>query len=221
VIQGSNEWLAERAGCVTASCFKNVLAKIKSGEASTRRNYRLVLVTERLTGQPLETYENEAMRWGKAQEPFARMAYEESTGYIVEEVGFLKHPSIEWCGGSPDGCIDDDGLIEIKCPYVSTVHVETLQSGMPSEHMAQCQGNLWISGRHWIDFVSFDPRMPPHLQLYTERVRRDDRYIAILETEVHAFLKEVNALHMKLMDRRTLTEMLIQSVDPNALCTQA
>lgn len=197
--QGSQEWLAERAGCATASCFKNVIAKIKSGESSSRRNYRMLLVTERLIGQPVESYENEAMRWGTAQEPFGRMAYEEHTGYLVEEVGFIKHPTIDWCGGSPDGLVNDDGLIEIKCPFVSTVHVETLQSGMPTEHMAQCQGLMFVTGRQWVDFISFDPRMPRHLSVYVERIQRNDIYIATLESEVNAFLAEVEQLYSRLM----------------------
>lgn len=197
--QGSVEWLAERAGHATASRFKDVLAKIKTGEAATRRAYRLQLVTERLTSLPVESYENAAMKWGIAQEPFARQSYEEQKGVIVEQVGFIKHPSVEWCGGSPDGLVDADGMIEIKCPYVSTVHVETLMGGMPQEHRAQIQGNLWILDRQYCDFISFDPRMPEGLQLYVERIERDDEYIEKLSKEVDAFLSEVMKMYQHLV----------------------
>jgi putative phage-type endonuclease len=199
--QGSSEWLAQRAGHATASRFKDVLAKIKTGEAATRRNYRVQLVTERLTGQPCETYTNAAMQWGTDQEPAARSAYEAHTGDLVEQAVFILHPGMAWAGASPDGLIGDDGGIEIKCPYQSTVHVETLQGGMPSEHMPQVQGVMWITGRQWVDFVSYDPRMPEHLQLYVQRIARDEKYIAELEKAVVAFLGEVSVMHQQLMKK--------------------
>lgn len=199
--QGTPEWLAQRAGHATASRFKDVLAKIKTGEAATRRNYRVQLVTERLTGQPCESYTNAAMQWGTDQESSARAAYEAQTGDLVEQVGFILHPGMAWTGASPDGLIGDEGGIEIKCPFQSTVHVETLQGGMPAEHMPQVQGVMWVTGRKWVDFVSYDPRMPEHLQLYVQRIKRDDSYIAELEKAVAAFLGEVSAMHQQLMKR--------------------
>lgn len=197
-IQGSQEWLAERAGHVTASRFKDVLAKIKTGEAATRRAYRLQLVTERLTGLPCDTYTNAAMAWGTEQEPYAREAYEIETGEDVTQTGFLKNLELGWVGASPDGLIGDDGAIEIKCPFQSTVHVETLQNGMPPEHMAQVQGVLWVTGRQWVDFISFDPRMPEGLRIYKQRIARDDVYIDKLHAEVKTFLSEVEAMHDQL-----------------------
>lgn len=200
MIQGTAEWLAERAGHATASCFKDVLAKIKSGEAATRRNYRMRLVTERLIGGPVPSYQNAAMQWGTEQEPSARMAYEAQTGQLVEEVGFIKHPKIAWCGVSPDGLIGEDGGAEFKCPYESTIHVNTIDSGIPSEHIAQVQGSLWITGRRWWDFVSFDPRMPGKLKIYVQRIERDEEYIKSLEIEVIKFLLEVEAKHRSLIE---------------------
>lgn len=199
--QQTPEWLAARAGHCTASKFKDVLAKPKSGsgEAVTRRSYRLMLVTERLTGLPCETYRNAAMEWGTEHEAIARMTYEAERGEIVEEVGFIPHPSMPWVGCSPDGLIGTDGGVEIKCPAQSTVHVETVHGGMPSEHRAQIQGAMWVTGRQWVDFVSFDPRMPAGLQLYVERVKRDSDYIANLEAEVAKFLVETEKMHEWLM----------------------
>jgi putative phage-type endonuclease len=201
--QGSEAWLLARAGHCTASRFADVLAKIKTGgEASSRRNYRIQLVTERLTCQPVEGYKNSAMEWGNEKEPEARDAYEARTGVLVEQTDFLTHPAVEWCGASPDGLVGDEGAIEIKCPYVSTVHVETLMAGgAPSDHIPQIQGVLWVTGRQWCDFVSFDPRMPEHLQLHVHRVARDEAYIATLAEEVQRFLAEVDELAAKLLKR--------------------
>lgn len=198
--QQTEEWLKARAGHVTASRFKDVLAKVKSGEAAGRAKYRLQLVTERLTGLPVETYKNAAMAWGTEREPEARMAYEAKTGEIVAEVGFMPHPTIQWCGASPDGLVGADGMVEIKCPFESTVHVLTVTDGMPPEHMAQIQGNLWVNGRKWCDFISFDPRMPEGLQLYRQRIERDEKFISNLVAEVAQFLAEVKLQHEKLME---------------------
>lgn len=202
MIQGSEEWFAARVGHCTASRFSDVLAKIKTGEAASRRNYRVQLVTERLTGVPVEGYQNAAMAWGNEQESAARMAYEALTGEVVEEAGFIQHPKIGWCGGSPDGLVGDSGGVEIKCPFVSTVHVETVLAGeVPSEHVVQIQGCMAVTGRRWFDFVSFDPRMPANLQLFVVRVARDEEYIARLESEVRQFLSEVEAM-TELLRRR-------------------
>lgn len=197
--QRTAAWLYERVGFCTASRFKDVMAITKSGtEAAPRRNYRVRLAVERLTNEPAKGYQNEAMMWGNEQEPEARMAYEALTGEIVEETGFIHHPIIEWCGGSPDGLVGEDGGIEIKCPYESAVHVETMMTE-ECDHLQQIQGLMWITGRKWWDFVSYDPRMPSGLDLYVQRIERDDAYIAKLEAGVLAFLAEVQAQHEAFM----------------------
>lgn len=198
--QGTAAWLSERAGHCTASRFKDVLASIKVGEAATRRNYRMQLVTERLTGIPQESYTNFAMQWGTDTEPFAREAYEIETGDVVEQTGFLLLPGTPWVGCSPDGLLGTDGGLEIKCPERSVIHVETLQGGsVPTEHVAQIQGSMWVTGRQWWDFVSFDPRMPERLRLYVQRVKRDKAYIENLAKQVATFLAEVDKLHKQLL----------------------
>jgi putative phage-type endonuclease len=199
--QGTPEWRQERCGCATASKFDTVMAKIKTGEAATRIKYRIQLVTERLTGNPVDGYQNAAMQWGIATEPEARMAYEARSGVVVEEVGFVPHPSIERCGASPDGYVGHDGAVEIKCPE-STTHLAYLEAGVfPSDYMAQVQGQMAVTGRRWVDFVSYDPRFPPNLQLFIVRVARDDAYIAELEKEVRVFLAGVDAMVERLLKR--------------------
>lgn len=191
-MQQSEQWFAQRLGKVTGSRFKDVLASIKNGEAAARRNYRAQLVLERLTGAREETYTNTAMQWGNDNEPLARVAYEARTGLVVAEVDFINRESLQ-SGVSPDGLVGTDGGIEIKCPYQSAVHLDTLKNGMPPEHMAQVQGAMWVTGRQWWDFVSYDPRFPESLQLYVERISRDEIYIGNLEREVIKFLSEVDA----------------------------
>lgn len=198
IAQRSPEWFAARLGIATASRFSAVLAKIKTGEAAERRNYRAQLVVERLTRKQVEVYHNTAMQHGTEQEPFARMAFAAKTGAIVEEIGFIRHAEIE-AGCSPDGLIDDCGMVEIKCPFQTAVHIDTLKNGMPKEHVPQVQGQMWIAGREWVDFVSFDPRMPEKLQLFVQRIQRDADYIAALSKEITAFMEEVKAEEAQLI----------------------
>ncbi|CAJ0779074.1 hypothetical protein LMG7141_00836 [Ralstonia condita] len=194
--QRTDSWFEARLGRATASNFGKVLgkvlAKIKTGEAADRRNYRAQLVIERLTGNRQEGYSNAAMQWGTEQEPFARIAYMADRGVDVQEIGFIQHETL-MAGCSPDGLIGADGLIEIKCP-VSATHIETLKTQhMPLEHMPQVQGQMWIAGREWCDFVSYDPRMPEKLQMFVQRIPRDEQYIKALAFEIERFLEEVAA----------------------------
>jgi hypothetical protein len=190
MIQGSDEWFAARCGYATASRFADVLAVVRSGgEAATRRNYRAEVVCERLTGVPAEHFQSAEMRFGSEQEPYARIAYEAASGNIVEQCGFLTHPQLT-AGASPDGLVGLEGGVEIKVPNTAT-HLDALLKGMDRGHLPQIQGGLWITGRKWWDFVSYDPRMPERFQLYVQRVERDQAYIDNLEAEVRKFLKEV------------------------------
>jgi hypothetical protein len=194
--QGSPEWLAARCGKATASEFAAILAK---GEGKTRASYLRRVLAERLTGKPTDTYRNGHMDRGQEQEPFARMAYEERTGVMVEEVGFIQHPTLQ-AGCSPDALVGLDGGAEIKS-VIPTVQLETVMRGKyPTEHRAQIQGNIWLSCRKWWDFNSYCPDMPEKLRLYTFRVERDESYIAMLEEEVTKFLNEVDEAYKRLME---------------------
>jgi putative phage-type endonuclease len=193
--QGTQEWLMERLGHVTASRVKDVLAKVKTGEAKTREDYRWELVTQRMTGIVQESYKNSAMEWGTQTEPDARIEYEVRHGNFVTQTGFIKHPTIAWVGASPDGLVDEDGCIEIKCPNTKT-HLQTLQSGTaPSQYYGQMQMQMWVTGKQWCDFVSYDPRVTKrNLRFFCIRVDRDNEYIANMEQEVLSFLEEVEAV---------------------------
>ena len=188
--QGSEEWAQARCGRATASEFSSVLAK---GQGKMRTAYLRRLVAERLTGKPTEGYKNAHMDRGQEQEQFARAAYEIKTGGIVDAVGFIQHPVL-MAGGSPDGLVSPDGGVEIKS-VIPTVQLETiLAGGYPSEHRAQIQGNLWLTGRKWWDFCSYSEDLPENLRTYVFRVEPDAKYIVQLEAEVTVFLREVDAL---------------------------
>jgi putative phage-type endonuclease len=192
IIQGTDEWFAARLGKVTASRVADVIAKTKTGYSASRDNYMAQLVCERLTGQKGESFSNAAMQWGTETEPQARAAYSAARFEIVEEVGFVNHPTIEAAGASPDGLVGALGLIEIKCPNTAT-HIETLLSQtVPTKYFTQMTWQMISTGRHWCDFVSYDPRLPAELQLFIKRVEYDPVYGAMLEKEVIGFLKELD-----------------------------
>jgi putative phage-type endonuclease len=193
IIQRSPEWFAARCGSLGASQLADALAKTKSGWGASRANLRAKLVVERLTGQQEESFASAAMQWGVDKEEEARIAYSFLTGRNVVEVGLYKHPTIIGSHASPDGLVDDDGCLEIKCPNSAT-HIETLKSNQVAhKYLLQMQWQMACADRQWCDFVSFDPRMPDHLMLYVQRVERDNDMLAILEAEVSTFLSEVEA----------------------------
>ena len=187
--QGGPEWIEGRRGCATSSRFDDVMATIKSGEAASRRNYRIQLALERITGVVQPSFVSGPMADGSEREPSARLAFEAATGLIAQEVGLVKVG--EWLACSPDGLIDDDEGLECKC-YIPANHYATLLAqAMPEKHKAQVQGNIWLSGRRRWHFASWNPLFPPRLQLFHAVVERDDAYIVKLAAEVEKFLAEV------------------------------
>lgn len=189
---GTPEWFAARVGKVTASRIADVTARTKTGYGASRANYMAELVVERLTGVPHEGYTNAAMQWGTDHEPEALSNYVYLYNHVVTPGGFVPHPTIEMSGGSPDALVAPDGLVEIKCPLTAT-HIETLLGGtIPAKYVSQMQWQMACTGRQWCDFVSFDPRLPPHLSLFDKRLKRDDASIAEIEKEVKTFLAELD-----------------------------
>ena len=81
------------------------------------------LICERVTNQPEGIGNPQSIRWGSDHEDEARDAYEDATGELVDLVGFIPHPTIEFFGASPDSLVGEDGLLEIKCPYSTNVHL--------------------------------------------------------------------------------------------------
>jgi putative phage-type endonuclease len=197
--QGTEEWFTIRIGKVTASRVADVIAKTKTGYSATRDNYMAQLVCERLTGQKGDSFSNAAMQHGTETEPLARLSYKVTQNVLVDEVGFVPHPTIEMAGASPDGLVGEDGLLEIKCPNTAT-HIETLLSqSVPGKYNTQMQFQMACTGRQWCDFVSFDNRLPEELQLFVKRVPRDTVFIRLIEAEIIQFLAELDDKINKLM----------------------
>jgi putative phage-type endonuclease len=190
-----------RCGKVTASRVADVIARTKTGYGASRANYAAELIAERLTQSTAPGFTNAAMQWGTDQEPHARAAYSFLHDVDVEEIAFVDHPEIAMSGASPDGLVGLDGLVEFKCPNTAT-HLDTLLSEtVPGKYITQMQWQMACTGRAWCDFASFDPRLPPSMQLFVKRVDRDASLILDLETEVSAFLAEIDAKVAALTER--------------------
>ena len=204
--QRTEEWFQQRLGKVTASRISDVIAKTKTGVSTSRQNYLIQLVSERLTGKKGDSFVNQAMLDGIEREAAARELYMQSKGVSVTEVGFFDHPIIKNSGASPDGAVNAEeegkyaGLIEVKSP-IETTHTNTLMSkSVPSKYIPQMQWQLACTGAKWVDFVSYNPNFPEELQLFVARVDRDDTYIGELEAEVIKFLDEVEQTIIKLKE---------------------
>lgn len=202
--QGTSDWHLQRVGRITASRVRDVLAVSKRDgkPLQARQDYAEELIIELLTGQAEPVFETAPMRWGKEQEPHARAAYEAHTGFLVQEEGFIVHPEMDFLGASPDGLlIGAPRGLEIKCPG-RRKHLQTLRDGMPEEHYAQVQIGMACTGLLAWDFVSFDPRFPPHLQLHVETIQRDEAWIGRALAECSALWAEVSAAVEQINQRK-------------------
>lgn len=196
VQQNTAEWLALRAGKFTASRFCDLLAFAKGNgrPLKARTDYIGETVAELLTGQTRDQVRAKPIDWGHDVEAAARAAYEAETGVLVETTGFHVHGALPFVGCSPDFLAGTDGMGQIKCPYNPANHIETIRNGIPDEHIAQVQGEMWVTGRKWSDFVSYDPRMPPHRRLYIKRVHADTDYHKQLEAAAVSAWVEVQEI---------------------------
>ena len=198
VEQGSAEWIACRLGKITSSRISDILAKGKGDKPSaTRKNYMYQLLLERLTGEMADHYSSPEMQRGLEKEQSAADAYEVETYSIVEKCGFFESPAGTMEGSSPDRLVGDDGLIEIKNPNTST-HLETKMSGeIKREYILQMQHQMYCSGRKWVDFVSYDDRLPVNLRLFIKRINHDEKMIEEILSEVKLFLSELEILEIQ------------------------
>ena len=210
-MQNDAVWHAERLGYVTASRFKDVIApakknsnKLAVGFSVAAEAYAWQLLGEMITKLPVIS-SGYALDWGHAYEDQARQEYQTRYKCEVELAEFTEHATEPFVGGSPDGLLAFDGILEIKCPYTTAVHLQTVDSGkVPAEHMPQIQGNLWVTGRSNCDFVSYDPRCE-HKALFIKTVDRDDEYIGQLAERVTAFRDLVCGKFYELTGQDTYT----------------
>lgn len=183
-----------RIGKLTASRMGDAMAFRKDGKPSAERTkYMHEVVAERLTDILVPHYVNDAMRWGIENEPLAKDAYQKHTRRKIRPAAYIDHPSIEYCGATPDGYVDD-GLIEIKCPTTTTYIAWLLARNVPEEHMPQMALQMLCSGKRWCDFVAFDPRMPEHKRLFVRRWTAPAQYLIDVEKAAKSFLQEAEAL---------------------------
>ena len=196
--QRTEEWFAARCGKVTASRMKDIIAK---SDTAAYRNYQAEIISERLSGRPAESYSSREMQRGTELEPKARAVYLLETGSDVSETGLIPHPSIANSGASPDGLVDSDGLLEIKCPNTAT-HIDFLLHRQPKrEYILQMQWQMACTGRLWCDFVSYDDRLPEPHDYACIRIMRDPETIGRLEQAAADFLAEAEAIIKQLEQR--------------------
>lgn len=192
--QRSPEWIAARLGRLTSSCAADMLTTLKDAkkEAAGRRNLRIRLALERVTGRSQEReYISPAMQDGIDREAAALGAYESLTAAFVTRVGFVAHTSL-MAGCSPDGFTVDGGLVEAKSPMAAT-HWEYLKTGViPGEYQKQIVHQLWITGAPWCDWLSFHPEFPESLRVKLVRVLRVQAEIDSYELMARQFLREVD-----------------------------
>lgn len=203
--QGGEAWRQARCGLLTASNFKHVIKRKASGEAlKARQTYMRTLAFERISQVPVHELTAKSLAWGKTNEGRARAEYEIRSGSLCTEVGLILHPDMPFVGASPDALVEEEGGLEIKCPISEHIHVGTWIEGMPEEHMPQVQGAMFVTGRSYWDFCSYDPRLGDHpTSLYVQRIPRDPEFIATLEDELWQFELELRALVKKIVDRAT------------------
>lgn len=193
-IQGSPAWFTARLGKLTASRASDMLSTVKDPkkEAAGRRNLRIQLVLERVTGKrQASEFVSAAMQQGSEREADAAGLYEAITGNLLSSVGFCQHDTL-MAGCSPDGYINHfEGVVEVKSPLPAT-HWDYLRSGViPGEYEKQITAALWITGAKWCDWLSFNPDFPPTLQVKLVRVERNEAEIDAFELSARLFLKEI------------------------------
>ena len=205
--QGSAEWLASRAGVITASKFVEARKRLKSGPkkggfTEAAEDYAFRVAVERISGAPLdEGFSTWAMKRGNELEPEARAWVEVKLGIFVDVAGFVTTDD-EKFGASADGFIDKDGGLEIKCLVDPGRIRNVILSDDISEFMDQIQGGMWLTGRKWWQFALFCPALEKvGLQLYTKRVERDDNYINEMELDLLEFERVVSKYEQTLRDR--------------------
>ena len=192
-LQGTGEWFSQRIGHLTGSRMRSAKKRLKNGnDSAERRDLIIESVAERITDQIVPKYVNAAMEHGIQEESNAKAEYTRRTKREIKDVGFIRHPLIEYFGASPDGFVQD-GLIEIKCPTTKTHLIWIHDGDIPSEHIDQMTVQCAVTMRPWCDFVSYDPRVPEAQQLFTRRFYPTEKQIEDIENEAKIFLEEVEA----------------------------
>ena len=172
IAQNTDDWFQMRAGKLTSSKLGTIMANYGKAFGEPAKKYAVNIAIEQITGNAISSgYSNEHMERGHEQEPVARMLYEEETFCDVSNGGFF---GSEFIGCSPDGLVDDNGVIEIKSVIASVHYNNVKRQSVDPAYKWQCIGNLMFTGREWIDFISYCEEFPEDKQLYTYRLKRED-----------------------------------------------
>lgn len=216
--QGTELWFQEHLGKLTASRIGKIVRKRKRNPDEPKQDYldlRLALAVERVTQKPAENFVSQWMERGTELEPLARAAYELRKDTAVTTIDFVLHPTMEWCGCSPDGLLGDEGLVEFKCPKANTHAEYLLGECVPDLYIPQMMWQMACTERQWCDFASYHPDFPDPLDLAIYRLTRDPQLIATMEAQATVFLKEVADLTLRLT--HGLEGMLRKSLIPRAV----
>jgi exodeoxyribonuclease (lambda-induced) len=175
---------------------------LKGGkESDKRRKLKIELIAERMTDTMVSRFVTDAMQWGLDTEPAARDRYEEITGTLVSLCGFAVHEEIPFFGASPDGLIEEDGLVEIKCPTTVTYTEWVIGRVVPEQHKPQMLAQLAVTGRKYVDFFAFDPRVKVGSQHLLCRFEPAGKDIEKVEDAARAFLKELEEIFDRVIQR--------------------
>lgn len=184
--QRTDEWHEARLGRITASKIYDVISKTAKGAYTSKRDdYAYQLAAERMTGLPTRVFTNEAMQWGTAIEPEALEFYAEYYGYKVESAPFIIHRNMAFCGCSPDGIVNNEFLVEIKCLQTNTF-LRVRKDGIPPpQYIAQCMMQMAVTGAPKVDLFVYDPRIiDPTKQFQLFVIEQDKDAIANIENEL-------------------------------------
>ncbi len=195
------DWLSSRAGKLTGSRMKDAMSYLKNGAPSADRSKLMrELLAERLTGQSVRHFVNDAMQWGLDTEDQAKTAYEAQTGELIKPCGYYDHPRIDLFGATPDGLLSPDGVLEVKCPTTPTFVDWVMAGVVPEEHRPQMVVEILCTGRNWCEFVAFDPRMVKSSPLFIRRYVPTAEEIAKVEAEAVKFLGELDAMFTQFVE---------------------
>lgn len=191
VEQGTFEWLLARLGLPTASRFSSIITPKTMKPSSAQRDYALELIAERIIQAPLGDTTSIWQHRGIQLEDEARAWYEMERGVDVEQVGFCLHDTME-VGGSPDGLVGTDGIVEIKCRSAKN-HLRAVLDYAEIAEATQVQGLMWITGREWCDMVAYCPGLPQRIV----RVNRDPAWMEALDDALDLFNTRLDAMWRK------------------------
>jgi len=199
--QEASSWVPARVGLLTGSVLAKAISKTKDGKwAASRKDLLFEKLAERLTGIAADHFVTPAMQWGLDNEAPAKALLEASQGIFVEKAGFCLHPQIEFFGSTPDGFIDTDGVLEIKCPTTKTHLTYMMNKKVPTEYVPQMLAEIACTGRKWALFASYDPRLPPAQQLFLQKFEPTKDQIEECEQQARDFLTELEGMFRQITE---------------------